>query len=340
MRAAGPAGLCGETRRVWQGHGAWQTPAAMPAPKLPSIDGCTEDSATTAGAASPPGPPGEVAATPHATAPTRLRPLVELPAPRLARLRGVLTDIDDTLTLDGAIEPEALAALQALAAAGVPVIAITGRPAGWSEPMVRAWPVLAIVAENGAVMLRRADDRPQGALQIDFTVDAATRAANLLRLQACAADILATVPGARLAEDSAGRLTDIAIDHSEFTQMGDEAIAAVVATMRRHDLTATVSSIHINGWIGAHNKLSAARWAVRACLGVDFVADEWLYVGDSTNDQLMFEHLPLSVGVANVARFVAVMQSLPAYVTRAERGQGFAELATRLLGETCCRPDA
>jgi HAD superfamily hydrolase (TIGR01484 family) len=262
---------------------------------------------------------------------TRLRPLAELAAARLSQLRGVLTDIDDTLTRDGAIEPEALAALHALADAGVPVIAITGRPAGWSEPMVRAWPVLAIVAENGAVMLRRGPGGPLDELQVDFTVDTTTRAANLRRLQACAADIVAHIPGATQARDSAGRLADIAIDHSEFTQLGDQAIAEVMATMRAHGLTATVSSIHINGWIGEHNKLSAAHWAVRACLGIDFVADDWLYVGDSTNDQLMFEHVPLSVGVANVARFVPVMTTLPAWVTQAERGQGFAELAARVL---------
>ncbi|MBK6851820.1 MAG: HAD hydrolase family protein [Burkholderiales bacterium] len=300
----------------------------------------------------------------------RLRPLGDLPLARLARLRGVLTDIDDTLTRDGAIEPEALTALRALGDAGVPVIAITGRPAGWSEPMVRAWPVLAIVAENGAVMLRRGADESnghgrccgetqvqvqphcpgeppagshdpggrQGGLRVDFTVDAATRAANWQKLQACAADIVAHIPGAVQARDSAGRLTDIAIDHSEFTQLGDQAIDAVVATMRAHGLTATVSSIHINGWIGGHNKLSAAHWAVQACLGIDFVAEDWVYVGDSTNDQLMFEHVPLSVGVANVARFVPVMTTLPGWVTQAERGQGFAELAVRVLA--ACRAGA
>jgi hydroxymethylpyrimidine pyrophosphatase-like HAD family hydrolase len=297
----------------------------------------------------------------------RLRSLSDLPLARLARLRGVLTDIDDTLTRDSAIEPEALAALHALAAEGVPVIAITGRPAGWSEPMVRGWPVLAIVAENGAVMLRRGPKEshgpgrepgepqvmphfqsqlqshfhsqlqpqgpggPQVALRVDYTVDAATRAANWQRLKACAADIVAHIPGAMQARDSGGRLTDIAIDHSEFTQLDQATIAAVVTTMRAHGLTATVSSIHINGWIGEHNKLSAAKWAVQACLGIDFVADDWLYIGDSTNDQLMFEHLPLTVGVANVARFVPVMAALPAWVTRAERGRGFAELAAALL---------
>jgi hydroxymethylpyrimidine pyrophosphatase-like HAD family hydrolase len=266
-----------------------------------------------------------------------MRPLAELAPARLAGLRGVLTDIDDTLTTAGAIDPEALAALHALHHAGVPVIAITGRPAGWSEPMVRAWPMQAIVAENGAVMLRHrlggpsSPGGPQGELRLDFTVDAASRAANLLRLQACAAELLARVPGACLAQDSTGRLTDIAVDHSEFNHLDAAAIAQVVALMRRSGLTATVSSIHINGWIGAHNKLSAAHWAVPACLGIDFVPAEWVYVGDSSNDQLMFEHLPLTVGVANVARFLAQMSAWPAYITTAERGRGFAELAGALL---------
>jgi len=240
---------------------------------------------------------------------------------------GVLTDIDDTLTGDGAIAPAALAALHRLADAGVPVIAITGRPAGWSEPFALAWPVAAIVAENGAVMLRR-----QGSgLQTDFVADAAQRAANARRLQACAQAVLAEVPGATLAQDSAGRLTDIAIDHSEFAHLAEAQIAAVVAVMQAHGLTATVSSIHINGWIGAHNKPSGARWAVQQALGRPYVPAEWVYVGDSTNDQAMFEAMPLSVGVANIARFVAQLRAWPGFVTQAERGEGFAELAAALL---------
>ena len=257
----------------------------------------------------------------------RLRPLAGLPAARLAALRGVLTDIDDTLTRDGAIEPVALAALQRLADAGVPVIAITGRPAGWSEPFALAWPVAAIVAENGAVMLRRSER----GLAIDFVDTASTRADNARRLQACAQDMLASVAGARLARDSAGRLTDIAVDHSEFTQLPPGRIAEVVALMRRHGLTATVSSIHVNGWIGEHNKWTGAHWAVTQALGCAFEADDWVYLGDSTNDQLMFERLPLTVGVANIARFVPQLRWLPGFVTPGERGAGFAELAAALL---------
>jgi HAD superfamily hydrolase (TIGR01484 family) len=257
----------------------------------------------------------------------RLRPLQQLPLSSLRTLRGVLSDIDDTLTRNGAIEPAALQALDALARARVPVIAITGRPAGWSEPFAMAWPVAAIVAENGAVMLRR----DGASLRRDFTQDEPTRSANLRRLQTCARAVLRAVPSAMLATDSAGRLTDIAIDHSEFAHLDPEQIAAVLAVMHDHGLNATVSSIHINGWIGTHSKWTAARWAVEQAVGMPFDANQWLYVGDSTNDQLMFERIPLSVAVANIARFVPTLAVLPAYVTPSERGAGFAEVAQRLL---------
>ena len=260
------------------------------------------------------------------TAP-RPRPLAEIEPARWAAIVGVLTDIDDTLTADGAIEPVALRALERLAAARIPVIAITGRPAGWSEPFALAWPLAAIVAENGAAMLRR----DGSGLRRDFAQDEVTRAVNRLRLDACAAAVLAAVPGSRLAADSGGRLTDIAIDHSEFNHLGVAEIAAVVATMRVHGLTATVSSIHVNGWIGTHSKWSGTRWAVSATLGIELDPAAWVFVGDSTNDQAIFERIPLSVGVANVARFLPQMTAPPAYIAAGERGRGFAEVADALL---------
>ena len=152
-------------------------------------------------------------------------------------------------------------------------------------------------------------------------------------MQQVLADIEARVPGARRATDSAGRETDIAIDHSEFTQLPQAAIDACVAIMRAAGMNATVSSIHINGWYGTHDKLEGARWIVRQLLGRDLDAElnDWVYIGDSTNDQLMFQHFPHSVGVANIARFVPQLQHLPRYVTQRERGAGFAEMARLLL---------
>ncbi len=258
----------------------------------------------------------------------RLRPLKQLPLSDLRSVRGVLTDIDDTLTDHGQIEPAALDALQRLHSAGLPTIAITGRPAGWSEPFAMAWPVAAIVAENGSVMLRCCE---AATLRRDFTQDAATRQAHLQRLRRCAAAVVDAVPGARLARDSDGRLTDIAIDHSEFAHLDAAQIDAVLGVMRQHGLSASVSSIHVNGWIGDHTKATGARWAVQQALGWSFDARQWLFVGDSSNDQAMFAEVPLSVAVANIERFVSQLQVLPAYVTPSPRGRGFAEVVERLL---------
>jgi len=255
------------------------------------------------------------------------------------RITGVLTDIDDTLTTDGAITPDALAALGALKNAGLDVIAITGRPVGWSAPFAQAWPVDAIVAENGAVALVTSKKwlSPLSGLHEPlsklYQSDARTRAANLARLQAVLARIERELPGVRRATDSPGRETDIAIDHSEFAQLSPAQIAEVVRLMRSEGLRATVSSIHINGWLGHHDKLQGARWIVRELLGrdLDGEMDRWIYVGDSTNDQLMFEAFGNSIGVANVRRFEAQLRHKPRYITQGERGAGFAEAAAAVL---------
>ncbi|MDQ2778049.1 MAG: HAD-IIB family hydrolase [Pseudomonadota bacterium] len=262
------------------------------------------------------------------------KPWSQCPPATLRRVAGLFTDIDDTLTRAGAIDPPALAALHDLRRAGLPVVAITGRPLGWSEPFARAWPLDAIVAENGGVaLIRDSDGQGSDGLHIEFAQEARTRAANHARLQAALARVLRDVPGASAAADSAGRVTDIAIDHSEFTQLAPEQIDQVAALMRAEGLHATVSSIHINGWIGEHDKLSAAHWMVRRLYGRELSAeiDRWIYIGDSPNDQRMFEAFALSVGVANLRCHAALLQQWPRWITVGERGAGVAEVAARLL---------
>lgn len=261
------------------------------------------------------------------------------PAAERRAITGVFTDIDDTLTTDGAITPDALQALGDLKAAGLHVIPITGRPVGWSEPFALRWPVDAIVAENGAVALlaREIGRQPMtgGHQQLSklYQQDAPTRLANYARMQQVARRVMQNVPGAVLSEDSPGRETDIAIDHSEFVHLPPAQIAQAVQIMQSEGMNATVSSIHINGWFGAHNKLEGARWIVRELFGRDLAAEmeNWVYVGDSTNDQLMFEAFAHSVGVANIRRFEADLSHKPRYITEGERGAGFAEVAAALL---------
>ncbi len=269
-----------------------------------------------------------------------MHPISSWPLTDKRCIKGVFTDIDDTLTTDGAITPDALQALAELKAGGLNVIAITGRPVGWSEPFALSWPIDAIVAENGAVLLQiehknNLQPNKNGRKQLlkSYLQNGVVRLANYARMQQIGQYILRDVPGALLAQDSAGRETDMAIDHSEFTHLPPQKIAQVVAIMRSEGMTATVSSIHINGWFGSHNKLEGARWAVRELYNRDLALEmnDWVYVGDSTNDQLMFEAFPNSIGVANVRRFEAQLTTLPRYITDGERGAGFAEVAHAIL---------
>ncbi len=276
--------------------------------------------------------------SPHAKIPG-MQALKQWPLEARRRITGVLTDIDDTLTTDGAITADALAALAALKAAGLHVIAITGRPAGWSESFALAWPVDAIVAENGAAALisNKNTSKPSKyghcLLLKLYQQDDATRLTNAGRMQQVAQRVMREVPGASLSRDSAGRETDIAFDHSEFVHLPATQIAQALQIMHSEGMNATVSSIHINGWFGTHDKLDGARWIARELLGrvLDDEMDQWVYVGDSTNDQLMFEAFDNSIGVANVRRFEAALTHKPRYITEGERGAGFAEVAAALL---------
>ena len=277
--------------------------------------------------------------------------LSQWPLEARRRITGIFTDIDDTLTHDGHIAPEALQALGDLKEAGLTVIPITGRPIGWCEPFMAgtngpAWPVDAMVAENGAVAFVPGTantvtseiglPRPsylREVLSKRYQQSAGVRTANRLRMGAIAAQVCAAVPGVELSRDSAGRETDLAFDYAEFAQHPPETVHRVLALLQSHGMQTTVSSIHIHGCFGNFNKWTGACWIVRELLGRDLAAeaDHWAFVGDSGNDQVMFQHLPQSIGVANIARFVPQLTHLPHYVTPSARGAGFAEVARALL---------
>ena len=260
-----------------------------------------------------------------------MQPLSSWPKAHRAKIAGVFTDIDDTLTTEGAITPDALQALHDLRAADFLVIAITGRPVGWSIPFASTWSVDAIVAENGAVALLHNPATKQ--VKKIYQQDQATRTQNFQAMQRIAQRVLQEIPGTVMAQDSSGRETDIAFDHSEFHHLSPEKIQQVINLLKQEGMTATVSSIHINAWFGDHNKWHGAQWILKKLSGRDLKQelDQWVYVGDSTNDQVMFEHFTHSVGVANIKRFENELKHLPKYITSKERGAGFAEVANALL---------
>ena len=261
-----------------------------------------------------------------------MQPIKACPIGELAQLKGVLTDIDDTLTSNGKITAEAFAALENLHRAGLIVIPITGRPAGWCDHFARMWPVDAVVGENGAFWFRY--DPHAQRVERRFLADDDTRKARRQHLETVAAEILRHIPGARIASDQRYREVDLAIDYCEDVErLNDAEVARMVEMMNAKGLTAKVSSIHVNAWHGSHDKVTTtlALLSERFDIRDAEARNRFAFIGDSPNDQPMFEHFACSVGVANVRDFAARMKTLPRYVTEAAHGAGFAEFATHVI---------
>ena len=259
-----------------------------------------------------------------------LRPLAELPNEALRRLRFILADIDDTVTEDGRLPAASLDAMERLSAAGLHVIPVTGRPAGWCDHIARMWPVEAVVGENGALYF--AYDRAARRMHKGFAKTAAERESDRQRLARLRERILAEVPGAGVASDQDYRIADLAIDFCEdVAPLADDAIARIVAIFKEEGATAKVSSIHVNGWFGDYDKLSMTRRCLKERFGLDMDAAkaEIVFAGDSPNDQPMFACFENAVGVANVRDFS--LESPPAWITRGRSAAGFQELANAIL---------
>ena len=257
-----------------------------------------------------------------------MRPLAELPR---AGIRGLLFDIDETLTTEGKLTSEAYTAMERLKRAGKLVVPVTGRAAGWCDHIARMWPVDAVIGENGAFYFWLGE----GKLQRRYHDAPPERAQKQQRLEAIARSILAAVPGCALASDQHYRETDLAIDYCEdVPPLPLEAAERIAALMGKAGLTARISSIHVNGWFGGYDKLTMARTLFSERFGVDLgqANREVAFAGDSPNDAPMFRFFEHSVGVANVRRFEALLPDKPKFVTAAASGAGFAELAAHLLG--------
>jgi HAD superfamily hydrolase (TIGR01484 family) len=258
--------------------------------------------------------------------------LVRFPVPALRRIRVVLADIDDTMTSSGKLPSRSYDALWRLHDAGIAVVPVTGRPAGWCDLICRQWPVAGVIGENGAFAYYMDGDH----LRALAHPAAPEPAGNRDRLARIADEVYRSVPGTRPAKDQFARLYDVAIDFREEPPLLDYAVAGQIKSIfERHGAHAKVSSIHVNAWFGDYDKLSMARIFLRERLALDLDGNEAnesaVFCGDSPNDEPMFAAFANSVGVANIAPFVGELRHPPAYVTLGDSATGFVELVEMIL---------
>lgn len=259
-------------------------------------------------------------------------PLATAPERDLARVDAVLTDIDDTLTLHGRLPAEAFEALERLQRAGIRVIPITGRPAGWCDMIARQWPVDGVVGENGAFYFRY--DEATRKMVRAYAQSAEERKANSGKLWDIARRVLKDFPGTAIASDQAYREIDVAIDFCEdVPPLPLDTAQKIAEAFHAEGAAAKVSSIHVNAWFGDHDKLTMSRRFLSEAFDIDVEKDRSrvAYCGDSPNDAPMFAYFPMGIGVANIRPLTKLMKNLPAYVTEGEGGHGFAEFAAMLL---------
>ena len=261
-----------------------------------------------------------------------MQPLSTASRQLLGGVQAVLTDIDDTLTLHGRLPAEAFAALWALKRAGIKVVPITGRPAGWCDLIARQWPVDGVVGENGAFYFRY-DDAAKKMIRV-YAQPAEERRANSEKLWTIARRVLKEFPGSAIASDQAYREIDVAIDFCEdVPPLPLSAAQQIAEAFHAEGAAAKVSSIHVNAWFGSHDKLTMSRRFLSEAFAIDVDRDlkTIAYCGDSPNDAPMYAVFPLGVGVSNIRPYVKLMPHLPAYVTMAEGGHGFAEFASLVI---------
>ncbi len=254
----------------------------------------------------------------------------------LRGIRGVLTDVDDTLTREGKLSASTYRCLWQLHEAGIDVVPVTGRSYGWAHMMLAQWPVPAVVTESGGVALwREAGAGAASTLRVDTFDEPQQVQQQRERLMDLCAQWLRDAPGLRFASDNELRRVDVAIDYcEEVPRVPMAQVLALIEKIRGAGFQARHSTVHINAWHGHFDKGPMALRLLQQWRGIDTrtAGQDWLFIGDAPNDRSMFASFPRSVGVANITPFLSDLgDARPARLTRASHGAGFEEMAALLL---------
>lgn len=241
----------------------------------------------------------------------------------LGKVRFIATDMDGTLTKQGKFSAAVLQAIEALMTAGVKVLIVTGRSAGWVSGLSSLMPVVGAIAENGGLFY------PAGSEQPVLLTAIADVTRHRQDLSLVFQQLKRKFPKIEESGDNRFRITDWTFD---------------VANLTLDELGIMGNLCHEMGWgftysnVQCHIKPQGQEKAI-ALLKLlqeyfpDYSPNQVVTVGDSPNDESLFDqrYFPISVGVANVMKYVNQLQYQPKYVTNAAEGEGFCELSSYVL---------
>ena len=264
----------------------------------------------------------------------RPRPLAGIPADLCRRLGYLFTDIDDTLTTNGLLPEASFSSIWDLTRAGIQVVPVTGRPAGWCDHIARMWPVAAVIGENGAFYYSY--DHAKKTMRRRYAVAQEDLAADREKLARIARRVLEEVPGTAIAADQPFRISDCAIDFCEdVPALGDESIDRICRILSSEGVRWRVSSIHVNFWARDFDKMSCLRLFLeeRETRSLSELGESIAFIGDSPNDEPLFEGVPHTIAVGNIRRFIARITHLPEYIAVGDSADGFSESVQLILAK-------
>ena len=237
----------------------------------------------------------------------------------LKNIRLVATDMDGTLTQTGKFTPTLLQALEQLAAAGIQVLIVTGRSAGWVGGLVHYLPIWGAIAENGGLFYSGQAKTPTALVAIpDLALHRQKLAQTFQRLQA-------DFPQLQESADNRFRLTDWTFD---IEGLSLTEIQAVNAYCQDRGWGFTYSNVQCHIKLLEQDKATGLRQVLGQYFP-EYTPQQVVTVGDSPNDESLFDtdQFPLSVGVANVKQYADQLVHQPAYITPEPEGAGFCQLA-------------
>lgn len=238
----------------------------------------------------------------------------------------IVSDVDDTITINGHLYPANLEALWRLKKRGLSIILVTGGSAGWADTYIREWPVDAVIAESGALMLFY-----NSKSEISYTYNPVI---DLINYKSRKEQLMDITRGLKLSTDQYARIFDVAYDKSKLDK---EEIASLKNLIKSLGGYSAESSIHLNAWFAPYDKVSALKYFSCNVLRIEEkdLLDNGIYFGDSFNDEGLFEYMPLSVGMYSVQEQRDQFACLPKYICVKKDAFGFSEAVDLLLGNQC-----
>ncbi|HEY9876886.1 MAG TPA: HAD family hydrolase [Leptolyngbyaceae cyanobacterium] len=235
----------------------------------------------------------------------------------------VASDLDGTLTQQGELTSLLIQALQELRSAGIPVVIVTGRSAGWVSGLVQYLPVAGAIAENGGLFFPKADANPM------LLVEISDLSAHRQRLADLFAQLQAQHPQLQESTDNRYRLTDWTFD---VEGLSPEELEALAAACEQAGWGFTYSNVQCHLKLAQQNKAKALLQVLETQFP-KITPQEIITVGDSPNDDSLFDPdlFPHSIGMANIQPYWEVLSHHPAYVTQGAESQGFLELSRALI---------